>query len=350
MTIKVLVVDDSLFFRKRLTEIFNSDILIEVIGTASNGAEAIEKALKIEPDVITMDIEMPVMDGITAVREIMKKKPTSILMFSSMTLDGAQATLDALEAGALDFLPKVFNEISEDKNFVTRQLCARVRALAGKKHIWKTSADISVKRVEKKPLLKSERSAQDRMINSYSILVIGTSTGGPTALQIILAELPANFPLPILLVQHMPPTFTPAFAKRLNSNCKITVKHAEDGDRLAPGTALLAPGGFQLTVSEKKGVVRVNVLESSKDDIYKPCVDSTFISAANVFERDVLAIVLTGMGRDGREGARLLKQKGSTVWVQDEETCVVYGMPMSIANAGLADKILPLQVFGQLLT
>ncbi|WP_407331054.1 chemotaxis response regulator protein-glutamate methylesterase [Enterovibrio sp. 27052020O] len=368
MAVKVLVVDDSSFFRRRVSEIINGDPRLEVIDCAVNGKEAVEKAAKLKPDVITMDIEMPVMDGITAVREIMRTNPTPILMFSSLTHDGAKATLDALDAGALDFLPKKFEDIARNRDEAVGLLQQRVNEIARKRSFMRrpaatpspamaTSTSSAIPgRTPVRPLAGSAptptavpiartASATGRFKASgkrYQLTAIGTSTGGPVALQKVLSALPANYPMPILLIQHMPSTFTAAFAQRLNGLCKIAVKEAEDGEPLKAGTAYLAPGGMQMMIDGRPGSTRVKIIDGGDRMNYKPCVDVTFGSAANVYGDKVLSMILTGMGADGRDGARMLKQQGSTVWAQDEDSCVVYGMPQAVAKAGISTEDLPL--------
>ncbi len=351
MAVSVLVVDDSSFIRKRVCEILDADSHIEVIGTASNGREAIDRAQDLQPDVITMDVEMPVMDGITAVRHIMAQHPCPILMFSSLTTEGAKATLDALEAGAVDFLPKNMDEISSDREFAKRQLRARVR-LIGARGLERAvqARPPAAPRPPEAPRPASEAGHGRIDLSRYEMLLIGTSTGGPAALPRVLGPLPAEFPLPIVLLQHMPGSFTPPFAQRLDSLCRIGVKHAEDRDELRPGSAVLAPGGTQLEIEKQGGAYVARVRPATSDQTYKPCVDITFASAARAAGGKVLAIVLTGMGADGREGARELKARGATVWVQDEASCVVAGMPVAVAEAGLSDRILPLDEIGALLS
>jgi two-component system chemotaxis response regulator CheB len=343
MALRVLVVDDSGFFRRRLTEILNGDPRLEVVDTAADGAEAVKKAAALKPDVITMDVEMPVMDGITAVRRIMEHRPTPVLMFSSLTHDGAQATLDALHAGATDFLPKRLEDIAGDYDEAKRQLCERVRIVARRGALMRTQNAVS--QPQETPAPRSAPRARPAP-KERELVVIGTSTGGPVALQAVLGQLPADFLQPLVLIQHMPATFTPAFAQRLNQNCAISVREASDGDPLEPGTALLAPGGRQLEVDQHNGKPMVRVRDSAPEEHYKPSVDVAFNSAARVFSRHVLGIVLTGMGADGREGARALKAAGSAIWAQDEPTCVVYGMPMAVVEAGVADRVLPLTEIG----
>ena len=373
MAVKVLVVDDSSFFRRRVSEILEQDSNIQVIGFAVNGREAVDKARELKPDVITMDVEMPVLDGISAVKEIMAATPTPILMFSSLTRDGATATLDALDAGALDFLPKKFEDIARNNEDAIALLQNKVKEI-GRRRLSRFSRPAPISRPTPAPAPRSSSTANtssgivqpDRSLSrpapasspaasssstsnirasgkQYQLVAIGTSTGGPVALQTILTQLPANFPHPILLIQHMPAAFTPAFAARLNGLCRINVKEAQNGDRLVPGTAYLAPGGQQMLIEGRGGSRTLRVFEDDSPRItYKPSVDVTFASAAKTFGGDVLAVVLTGMGADGRDGARMLKQVGATIWAQDEKTSVVYGMPQAVANAGLASESLAL--------
>lgn len=368
MGIKVLVVDDSVFFRRRVSEILNSHPQLEVIDTANNGKEALEKVQQLRPDVVTMDIEMPVMNGIDAAREIMRVRPTPILMFSSLTHEGAKATLDALDAGAVDFLPKKFEDIARDREEAITLLQQRVisisrhrvRPLLGQRP---ATSSLSASRTpatsnSATPLRAAAPAAENRPVRPaalntrrsgkvYQLVAIGTSTGGPVALQNILTKLPGNFPHPILLIQHMPATFTAAFASRLNNLCQINVKEAADGDVVQPGTAYLAPGGKQMVLDGRPGAMRIRILDGGERMNYKPCVDITFASCARQYRDKVLAVVLTGMGADGRDGAKLLHEQGATIWAQDEESCVVYGMPQAIVKAGIAAEILPLERVAQ---
>ncbi|MHC8315483.1 protein-glutamate methylesterase/protein-glutamine glutaminase [Pseudomonas sp. LB3P31] len=368
MAVKVLVVDDSGFFRRRVSEILSADPNIQVVGTATNGKEAIDQALALKPDVITMDYEMPMMDGITAVRHIMQRCPTPVLMFSSLTHEGARVTLDALDAGAVDFLPKNFEDISRNPDKVKQLLCEKIHTISrSNRRASAYSAPAPVvapvaapapapssygSSVPARPTptpiatraTASAPSSPAPKRKGYKLVAIGTSTGGPVALQRVLTQLPANFPAPIVLVQHMPAAFTKAFAERLDKLCRIHVKEAEDGDILRPGLALLAPGGKQMMI-DGRGAVKI--LPGDERLNYKPCVDITFGSAAKSYGDKVLAVVLTGMGADGREGARLLKQGGSTIWAQDEASCVIYGMPMAIVKAELADAVYSLDEIGR---
>jgi len=371
MAVKVLVVDDSGFFRRRVSEILSADANIQVVGTATNGKEAIDQALALKPDVITMDYEMPMMDGITAVRHIMQRCPTPVLMFSSLTHEGARVTLDALDAGAVDFLPKNFEDISRNPEKVKQLLCEKVHSISRSNRRFSSYSTPAAQPAAapapapssvssfgsssaaprpsapapapaRAPAASASSPAPKR--KAYKLVAIGTSTGGPVALQRVLTQLPANFPAPIVLIQHMPAAFTKAFAERLDKLCRISVKEAEDGDILRPGLALLAPGGKQMMI-DGRGAVKI--LPGDERLNYKPCVDITFGSAAKSYGDKVLAVVLTGMGADGREGARLLKQGGSAIWAQDEASCVIYGMPMAIVKADLADAVYGLDDIGR---
>jgi len=375
MTVSVLVVDDSGFFRKRLTEILTSSGQIKVVGAATNGREGVELAEKLRPDVITMDYEMPVMDGISAVREIMRKHPTPVLMFSSLTYEGARVTLDALEAGAVDFLPKNFEEIARDNSQLQKILIERIldvaRSRPGNRPAAPARPEPSAPtsrapatparpRAEVTPRQRPgahspaaapepetpRRPTRRGPAKHYAVVGIGTSTGGPVALQRVLTALPATFPAPIVLVQHMPASFTPAFAERLNKLCRIEVRQAADGDVLRPGLALLAPGGKQMMVENRGGQARIRILPGDERLNYKPCVDVTFGSLARSFPGKTLGVILTGMGSDGKEGCRMMKQSGSDIWSQDEKSSVIYGMPMAVAKAGLTDDVLSLDEIG----
>ncbi|WP_250657679.1 protein-glutamate methylesterase/protein-glutamine glutaminase [Alkalimarinus coralli] len=398
MAVSVLVVDDSGFFRRRVCEILESVSTIKVVGTASNGQEALELVKKLKPDVVTMDYEMPVMNGVAAVKQIMRESPTPVLMFSSLTYEGARVTLDALEAGAVDFLPKNFEDIARDSSRMQEVLKQRILAVAatnkqrtparpsaisqsssstagthqsggtespaGKSPVGKRTERVKpiarpgpVVKSDTGGLNRSQASARGSMSQKdlseepvsnskishpVNLVAIGTSTGGPIALQKVLTKLPSSFSKPIVLIQHMPASFTLAFAERLNRQCQITVKQAEDGDMLRPGLALLAPGGKQMIIESRSGSARVKILEGDDRLHYKPCVDVTFGSAARCFPGKTLGIILTGMGADGKDGCRLMKQTGSTVWAQDEKSSVIYGMPMAVVKAGLADEVLSL--------
>jgi len=342
MTVRVLVVDDSLFYRRRVIDALNAEDGIQVVGEAGNGQAALEKVKELEPDVITMDVNMPVMDGVTAVRRIMAMRPTPVLMFSSLTTQGARETLDALEAGALDFLPKQLEQVYADRREALNQLCKRVLWLSKKGAHWRAPAAApSPVRPSVHPSETRPRPAvHDRLAHGIKLVLIGTSTGGPAAVQKLLTELPDNYPVPMLIVQHMPGPFTAAFADRMNKLCRCTVKEAAAGDRLAHGMVLIAPGGKQTVLRARGDGIFVEINESDPSDIYKPSVDVTFLSAAEVIGGGVLGVILTGMGADGREGACRLKARHSRIWVQDEASSVIFGMPKAVIDAGHADQVM----------
>ena len=361
MKVRVLVVDDSKFFRRRVTEIINASADLEVVGAAENGEQAIQKVLELRPDVITMDIEMPVMDGISAVRRIMAQRPTPIVMFSSLSTEGARATLDALDAGAADFLPKRFEDIAKDREQAKRLLCEKVHAL-GRRGVIAPESRPAARPVTAKPahasisktslLIKPHVVVTGEKLSAprkgvVKLLLIGTSTGGPLALQKVLTLLPKNFPVPVLVVQHMPGTFTPAFSKRLDHICNVRVKEAADGDVLMPGSVYIAPGGRQMILDPRAVAPTLRIVGGDISLNYKPSVDVTFSSVSAAFAGQVLAVIMTGMGADGREGVRALKIKGAEVWAQDEKSCVVYGMPAAIVDAGLADRVYDLANIGE---
>ena len=368
MSYKVLIVDDSNFFQQRLQEAINAHPQLKVVGVAANGQEAIDLATKLKPDVISMDYEMPMMDGLTAVRAIMNSNPVPIVMFSSMTYEGARITLDALEAGAVDFMNKNFAEVSNNTAGFKNKLHEKLLAFAkGKTEEESDSPSPEVIResiadITKKSSPEKQRDIRSREVlptapkvsevqnlkSKVKLLAIGASTGGPVALSDIITKLPANFPIPIVIVQHMPENFTRAFSERLNRSAQLEVKEAEQGDRLSAGKVLVAPGGKQMIFD--RGGNSVKIIDGDDRVNYRPCVDITFASAANIFNDQVLGVILTGMGQDGCEGARLLKQKGSSIWSQDQDSCVVYGMPAAVARANLSDKVLPLGGFSGKLT
>lgn len=494
MTIRVLIVDDSRFFRKRLAEMIASDPELELAGEAENGRDAVLRVRELKPDLVTMDVEMPVMNGIEAVREIMKVCPTPVLMFSSLTEQGAKATLDALEAGAMDFMPKCFDDILKNKKESVEALIGRMRELGrakGSMHRFRPHAHTSqahasfsghssvrteprsaslasglspsstqglgaraslrtTTSLRENTLLRdkasigadsrtttftkngleatsrtsslasrlnritssatsqtlgaeglalanttkdttsiSERMAAIRTrlhspnktsargasaltsnlkesfkenakessketVNDkaptslaynckFAAIFIGSSTGGPLALQTVLTALPADLPVPVVVVQHMPGSFTGPFAERLDELCALKVTEAKDGDQLVAGHVYVAPGGMQMLVESSIGnKATLKIVPSPAGINYKPCVDITFGSAAQAYRGRVLASVLTGMGADGRKGSSLLRAQGATILAQNEETCVIYGMPKAVVEAGLADYVLPI--------
>lgn len=328
--IRVLVVDDSLFFRTRIARILEADPDLHVVGHAADGVEAIAQVRALKPDAVTMDVEMPVMDGISAVREIMRMRPTKIIMLSAHTRAGAEATLNALEAGAADFVTKAV--FSTDGGM---HLVARIKELVGRAPRPAVPVAAAAATVAAGPA-----AIPPRFLAGRRLVAIGASTGGPALLARLLAALPADFPCPILVVQHMPGTFTECFAARLDRVCALSVHEAKSGEVLVPGKVLIAPGGRQTMVSGDASRAVVTVTEPADDQLYKPCIDLTFGAIARVFGGAVLALILTGMGADGVEGAKLLKARGAEIWAQDEASSVVFGMPMVAIRAGIVDRVL----------
>ncbi|WP_322521947.1 chemotaxis response regulator protein-glutamate methylesterase [Guyparkeria halophila] len=350
MPIRLLIVDDSLFFRRALREVFSSDPRLEVVGEASNGRQAVLKACELKPDIITMDVEMPIMDGISAVRRITERCPTPILMLSALTKAGAEATLDAIDAGAVDFFPKNGDDPEDTLARSGRRLCSRVRMLALRSQRESASSpgsarpDASPATAEPRP--RSGRSAPSGFLSRQGLVVIGASTGGPAAVPAVLGKLPPDFSVPIVIAQHMPGAFTGPFAQRLNDSMPIRVVEASDGEMLRPGTAYVIPGGRHGELAGRPGAYKLNLRDPVADEHYRPSVSLAFSSAAGVAGDDLLAVVLTGMGDDGADGARKITAARGHVWAQDQATSVIYGMPAAVAKANLAESILPLGQIG----
>jgi two-component system, chemotaxis family, protein-glutamate methylesterase/glutaminase len=334
--IRVLVVDDSAFERYAIAKHLEADPDITVVGSARDGLDALTKIQSLMPDVITLDIEMPRMDGLAALKHIMAECPTPVIMLSSLTQPGTHTTIQALMLGAVDFVPKPSTSISIYN--VLKDLSAKIKMVVGTKR--------SVERIRATPpiaeptaSLHSGKTGLSPFQKGDPVIVIGTSTGGPRALQQVLADLPANLPAAVLIVQHMPPGFTRSLAQRLNEHSPLTVQEAQDGDRLARGLALLAPGDFHLRF---KGDRQVTLDQSPRRQHVRPAVDVTMESACEYRHAAVIGVVLTGMGADGTAGAACIKAAGGRIIAEDETTSLIYGMPRSIIEAGLADRIVPL--------
>lgn len=336
--IKVLIVDDSAFMRKAISTMLEKDSEIKVIGTARDGQEGLDMVRKLDPDVVTMDIEMPKMDGLTALRHIMMESPRPVLMVSSLTTEGAESTLKAMELGAVDFIPKQLSKVSLDIIKIEKDLIARVKTVAARKmrHVTQRPA----MRPAAAPVKKTAVRPSGRPIRD--VVAIGVSTGGPPVVQKILSSLPADFPASIVIAQHMPAAFTGPFAKRLDSVSKISVKEAEPGDILKSGHAFVAPGGKHIVLDQKVSRVDVVVTEEPAGALYKPSANVLISSVATAVGKRGLGVILTGMGNDGCEGVRDLKGKGGRALAQSDSTCVVYGMPKAIVDDGLADEIIDL--------
>ncbi|MCX8153322.1 MAG: chemotaxis response regulator protein-glutamate methylesterase [Candidatus Bathyarchaeota archaeon] len=329
--IKILVVDDSLLMQKVLVDLLQSDPQLTVIGTARDGEEALSKIALLKPDVITLDIEMPKMNGLTAVRKIMETNPLPVVMVSALTQREAQLTLKALEFGAVDYVPKPSGPISLNMDTVKDELITKV----------KTAASANVRR--EKP--KMAEISTTKAGCSEKIILIAASTGGPAAVSYVLRNIPENSP-PILVVQHMKRGMTKLFAKMLDQECKIEVKEAEDGDLIREGLAMIAPGGLHMTVT-KNG--RIKLVEDPPVNYVRPSADIMMKSAAKVYGSKNIGVVLTGIGADGAEGIAAIKKKGGLTIAQDEKTCVVFGMPSAAIKTGCVDFVLPLDYIPKLL-
>ncbi len=339
MTVRVLIVDDSAFMRNAISSMLSSDPEIEVIGKARDGIEAVELVEKLRPDIVTMDVEMPKMDGITALKHIMEKNPIPVIMVSSLTTEGAKVTLEALDIGAVDFIPKNLSNLSINIVNIKAILIEKIKQI-GKKGIIKKRRPITTQHQVEVPKTMPMRITGDRRIN---LVAIGTSTGGPKALQEIIPKLPKDFPTPIVIAQHMPPNFTGPFAERLNQLSQITVKEAEEGEPVKQGVAYIAPGRGHMRVKRVRGIETIVAISENEDFIYRPSVDALMLSVAEFFPGRSLGVILTGMGNDGLRGLIELKKTGGRIFAQNEETCVVYGMPKAVVDVGIADKVLPIE-------
>ena len=329
--IRILVVDDSAFLRLTLSRRLALQPDFEVVGAARDGSEAISQVQKLSPDVVTMDVEMPGMDGLEALTRIMALRPTPVIMVSSLTQEGTETTVRALTRGAVDFIAKPSR---------TSGMQEMVEALAGKiRHAAQA-------RVQRAPILtapaagaRPAKAMLRPLLSGDLVIAVGSSTGGPGALRHLMRALPATLDAAVVLVQHMPPGFTRSLADRLDEESAWSVKEASSGDRLLVGQALLAPGDYHLIV-ERDG--RVMLTQAPPENNVRPAVDVTFRSLAAAYGSRVLGVILTGMGRDGTEGARLIRQAGGQVIVEDESTCAVFGMPRSAIEAGVASHVAPL--------
>ncbi|KAB3531363.1 protein-glutamate methylesterase/protein-glutamine glutaminase [Alkaliphilus serpentinus] len=339
--IKVLIVDDSAFMRKILSDIINADKHLTVIGTARNGLEAIDKVKELKPDVVTMDVEMPIMNGIEALEIIMKNSPLPVVMLSSLTTEGGEATITALELGAVDFISKPSSVFKINAEVMKQELTTMVKAAANVKLIKKLQSDV---KFEEKSLDINFIEATSKQSSSLKIIAIGTSTGGPRALQSIIPLIPENVSAAILIVQHMPAGFTKSLADRLNSMSKIQVKEAVDNEKILKGTAYVAPGNYHLTVKiDHNGEYFIKLTQENPVLGHRPSADVMFSSIAQLRKRNVIGVILTGMGSDGAMGLKELKEKtNSPIIAQDEYSCVVYGMPKSAVKHGVVDEIVPL--------
>lgn len=335
--IKVLIVDDSAFMRTALERMLNEDSGIEIIGSAANGKEAVSKVVRLRPDVVTMDVEMPIMDGLHALKEIMRLCPTPVLMVSSLTHEGAKVTLDALELGAVDYVPKPGSTLSVNVLRLKEELLAKVHAVAHCKPQAVKLEFIPGRRSKRQPL------RTDCVINRA--VFVGASTGGPPAIQKILSLLNSDIPAPVIVAQHMPKAFTAAFATRMNTVCSIRVKEAVDGEELQNSVVYICPGDHQTRVERNiEGKFKFSIV-SNKDeqDRFAPCINTLFFSAAKEFAHKAVGVILTGMGEDGVRGLKNIKLMGGLTIAQDRTSSVVYGMPRAALEQDAASRILNLE-------
>lgn len=339
---RVLIVDDSAFMRKVISDIVNSDPGLEVADTAKNGQEAIKKAQLLKPDVMTLDVEMPVMDGLSALEAVMRDAPMPVIMLSSLTKEGADATLRALELGALDFITKpssIFQINTQDMQLelITKlKMAARVTVKA---RVTSRREPIPVHRP---PTARPEPLASGKDGRIKKIIAIGTSTGGPKALQDVIPNLPANLQASVLVVQHMPPGFTKSLADRLDGISQLRVKEAEHNDTLLPGWVYIAPGDYHLRVVRDGHNYRIKLGDDGLVSGHRPSVDAMMESLAELRMNEVVGVIMTGMGSDGAKGLKRLKENRTFVIAQDEESCVVFGMPKSAIKLEAVDKIVSL--------
>ncbi|MBZ0182662.1 MAG: chemotaxis response regulator protein-glutamate methylesterase [Melioribacteraceae bacterium] len=341
--IKAVIVDDSAFMRKSLSIILGSDPSIDIVATGRDGIEAISLVKQYKPDILTLDIEMPKMDGLTALKRIMTENPTSVIMVSSLTTEGAEATLKALELGAVDFIPKEMSYVSVNIINIKDDLIRKVKTIVREKALRNRLAKIQkFGGSESSAPIKSTSLVLPRI--GYKSIALGISTGGPLSLQKVIPRLNGNIRIPIFIVQHMPPKFTQSLAERLNAMSSLKVKEAEHGEIVSGGTVYIAPGGFHMKVKKNlKGEIYIDISDQPADTLHKPSVDVMIKSVFDIYGKSTLGIIMTGMGRDGLEGIKDIKSAGGYCLAQNEDTCVVYGMPKAIVDAGLADVIAPLE-------
>ncbi len=369
---KLLIVDDSAFMRKLISDFFEGNSKVEVIGIARNGKDAIKKIQLLKPDVVTMDVEMPEMNGLDALKLIMEVSPVPVIMLSSTTVSGAENTLSAIEYGAVDFVAKPSGTISLDLHKVKEELVHKVEQAAHvpvnklKKPIRDKkmnitslsnkfeSSPLNEKFIYQKPSKETvafTKSKREWSNSSKKIILIGTSTGGPRALQEVITKLPETINAPILIVQHMPAGFTKSLAERLNNLSKITVKEAEHGEQLQNGTAYIAPGGWHLKLQKNAGnfVIQLDQQEPPRSG-HRPSVDVMFENVSQFNEFDKIAVIMTGMGYDGSKGLIDLKKNGNVIAIAESaETCIVYGMPKAAIETKLVDEIVEVDEIAQMI-
>lgn len=339
---KILVVDDSAFMRRVISDIINNDDRCEVVGTAKNGKEGLELASSLNPDVITLDVQMPIMTGLEMLKELNKSKPTPVIMLSTLMKEGGKETIEALELGAYDFIKKPDNIFKVNSDDIGAELISKIleAAESGKKALNKYKPYVPMNVIERTPVSPITKKGK---VNN--LIAIGTSTGGPRALQYVLPYLPENINGGIVIVQHMPPGFTKSLSDRLNQLSQISVKEAEDHDVIENGKAYIAPGNKHLEVKEEtSGQLVIRLTDEPPKGGHKPSVNVMMSSVSETKNRKLIGVIMTGMGSDGMEGMLEVKSKQKMhIIAQNEETCVVYGMPKSVVDKGIADEVVPLE-------
>lgn len=341
--IKVLIVDDSALIRRILTDILNTDDEISVIGTARNGKEALEKIETLKPDLVTLDIEMPIMDGITALKHIVAKSKIPVIMISTLSQEGAELTIKALDEGAVDFLPKPNNVFNLSKEDISREIINKIKAGANSKIIHAQPLVLPIKDIKYKQKVPASKKF------NY-IVSIGSSTGGPRALQSVLSRLPKDINASIVIAQHMPAKFTKSLADRLDSVSEIIVKEAVEGEILEKGCAYIAPGDFHMRIVKEGNNLLVRLNKSPKVMGLRPTVDNLMESLAEIKGYSKLGVILTGMGSDGAKGIMAIKKSKAYTIAQDEASSVVYGMPRAAIETGLMDTVLSIDEIGDKIT
>ncbi|MGE5400382.1 MAG: protein-glutamate methylesterase/protein-glutamine glutaminase [Ignavibacteriales bacterium] len=343
--IKAVVVDDSAFMRKSLSIMLESDSEIEVVGTARDGLDGFNLIKSVKPDIVTLDVEMPRMDGLTALKKIMAECPTSVIMVSSITTEGAEATLKALELGAVDFIPKELSYVSVNIVKIKEDLIRKVKEIVRQRAV-----QMRLRRIQGfstgEPNKQSAPAMPSRSLPriGYRAIALGVSTGGPMSLQKVVPVISKNINCPMFIVQHMPPKFTKSLADRLNGISQLEVKEAEHNETVRNGVVYLAPGGFHMTLRKTlSGSVIIDISETPAETLHRPSVDVMINSVLKVYGKNTLGVIMTGMGKDGYEAIRELKSLGGYTIAQDEQSCIVYGMPKAIVDAGLADVVAPLE-------
>ena len=334
--IRVLVVDDSAFVRKAVERMLGTADDIVVVGFAADGEEGLAKARELRPDVVTLDVKMPRLGGLETLERLMAEQPVPVLLMSTLTQEGAEVTLRGLELGAMDFVDKSSVQPMSMLS-LAEELIAKVRALGGA-------------RVRARPKAARARAEGVSEAPAAECVVIAASTGGPTALQAVVSGLPAGFPAAVLVVQHIPRGFTRSLAERLDARSAIPVREAHDGEQVVPGTVLIAPAGIHTKLARRRGAIEIALDEEPRDALHRPSADVLMVSAAEAFGPRVVGIVLTGMGSDGAEGLRAIREKGGLTQAESEETCVIYGMPKAAIEAGVVHRVVPIErVAGEIL-